>query len=468
MKHVHIPSILKKMNSYFEKAGFKAYLVGGAVRDMLLGQKVSDFDLTTNATPEQVMSIFKKVIPTGIEHGTVTVLFMGTPIEVTTFRIEQGYSDSRHPDKISFTDDITEDLSRRDFTINAIAASLQDGKIVDPFDGQKDLKNKIIRTVGSPFERFSEDGLRPIRAIRFAAKLHFKIDEETLNAIPQTIEKTKTISIERFRDEFCKMMTTDKPSIALNLLEQTGILEFFIPELINCKNVTQSDFRGIHKFDVLNHLFYACDGAPKEKLLVRIASLFHDVGKPSTRKEDIRTEIDGSEKPIITFFGHEKKSAEICKEIMTRLKFSNNEIDYVCHLIKEHMFFYESSWTDAAIRRFITRISLQKYTTSEIIEDLFDLRIADVTGMTNTPPVLKDGRWSENLIEFKDRINQCINENAPLSLKDLAINGNDLINIGITGKQIGWTLNELLQDVLESPSDNTKEKLLEIAKNINS
>ena len=147
MKHVHIPSILKKMNTYFENAGFKAYLVGGAVRDMLLGQKVSDFDLATNATPEQVMSIFKKVIPTGIEHGTVTVLFMGTPIEVTTFRIEQGYSDSRHPDKISFTDDITEDLSRRDFTINAMAASLLDGKIIDPFDGQKDLKNKINKSI---------------------------------------------------------------------------------------------------------------------------------------------------------------------------------------------------------------------------------------------------------------------------------------------------------------------------------
>ena len=171
---------------------------------------------------------------------------------------------------------------------------------------------------------------------------------------------------------------------------------------------------------------------------------------------------------IITFFNHEKKSEEICRKIMIRLKFSNAEIDYVCHLIKEHMFFYESSWTDGAIRRFITRNSLQKYTPSEIIEDLFDLRIADVTGMTNTPPVLKNGRWSENLIEFKDRIDNCLNENTALSLKDLAINGNDLMQIGLKGKQIGWTLNELLQDVLESPSDNTKEKLIEIAKNINS
>ncbi|MEE0879467.1 MAG: CCA tRNA nucleotidyltransferase [Treponemataceae bacterium] len=468
MKCVQIPSNLKKMNQFFENAGFKAYLVGGAVRDMLLGQKVSDFDLATNATPEQVMSIFKKVIPTGIEHGTVTVLFMGTPIEVTTFRIEQGYSDSRHPDKISFTDDITEDLSRRDFTINAMAASLLDGKIIDPFDGQKDLKNKIIRTVGSATERFSEDGLRPIRAIRFASKLNFKIEEETLKAIPLAIEKTKTISIERFRDEFCKMLVSEKPSISLKLMEETGILEFFLPELASCRNITQADFRGIHNFDILDHLFYACDGAPKEKLLVRIAALFHDIGKPATRKEETKIDTDGTEKPIITFFGHEKKSEQICKKIMTRLKFSNAEIDYVCHLIKEHMFFYESSWTDGAIRRFITRNSLQKYTPLEIIEDLFDLRIADVTGMTNTPPVLKNGRWSENLIEFKDRIDNCLNENTALSLKDLAINGNDLMQIGLKGKQIGWTLNELLQDVLESPSDNTKEKLIEIAKNINS
>ena len=468
MKCVQIPSNLKKMNQFFENAGFKAYLVGGAVRDMLLGQKVSEFDLATNATPEQEMSIFKKVIPTGIEHGTVTVLFMGTPIEVTTFRIEQGYSDSRHPDKISFTDDITEDLSRRDFTINAMAASLLDGKIIDPFDGQKDLKNKIIRTVGSATERFSEDGLRPIRAIRFASKLNFKIEEETLKAIPLAIEKTKTISIERFRDEFCKMLVSEKPSISFKLMEETGILEFFLPELASCRNITQADFRGIHNFDILDHLFYACDGAPKEKLLVRIAALFHDIGKPSTRKEETKIDTDGTEKPIITFFGHEKKSEQICKKIMTRLKFSNAEIDYVCHLIKEHMFFYESSWTDGAIRRFITRNSLQKYTHSEIIEDLFDLRIADVTGMTNTPPVLKNGRWSENLIEFKDRIDNCLNENTALSLKDLAINGNDLMQIGLKGKQIGWTLNELLQDVLESPSDNTKEKLIEIAKNINS
>ena len=468
MKCVQIPSKLKKMNQFFENAGFKAYLVGGAVRDMLLGQKVSDFDLATNATPQQVMSIFKKVIPTGIEHGTVTVLFMGMAIEVTTFRIEQGYSDSRHPDKISFTDDITEDLSRRDFTINAIAASLLDGKIIDPFDGQKDLKNKIIRTVGSAQERFSEDGLRPIRAIRFASKLNFKIEEETLKAIPLAIEKTKTISIERFRDEFCKMLVSEKPSVSLKLMEETGILEFFLPELASCRNITQADFRGIHNFDILDHLFYACDGAPKEKLLVRIAALFHDVGKPVTRKEDLKIDTDGKEKPIITFFGHEKKSHEICKKIMTRLKFSNAEIDYVCHLVNEHMFFYESSWTDGAIRRFITRISLQKYTPLEIIEDLFDLRIADVTGMTNTPPILKNGRWSENLIEFKERIENCLSENSALSLKDLAVNGKDLMQIGLSGKQIGWTLNELLQDVLESPEDNTKEKLLEIAKNLNS
>ena len=467
MKCVQIPSNLKKMNQFFENAGFKAYLVGGAVRDMLLGQKVSDFDLATNATPQQVMSIFKKVIPTGIEHGTVTVLFMGMAIEVTTFRIEQGYSDSRHPDKISFTDDITEDLSRRDFTINAIAASLLDGKIIDPFDGQKDLKNKIIRTVGSATERFSEDGLRPIRAIRFASKLNFKIEEETLKAIPLALEKTKTISIERFRDEFCKMLFSEKPSVGLKLMEETGILEFFLPELASCRNITQADFRGIHNFDILDHLFYACDGAPKEKLLVRISALFHDIGKPQTRKEDFKTDINGMNQKIITFFNHEKKSEEICRKIMIRLKFSNAEIDYVCHLIKEHMFYYESSWTDGAIRRFIARISLQKYTPLEIFEDLMDLRIADVSGMTNTSPNLKSGPWVENLIEFKERIVAELDKKSAFTLKDLAINGKDLMEHGFKAdKKLGWILNELLQDVMECPEDNTKEKLLEIANNL--
>ena len=217
----------------------------------------------------------------------------------------------------------------------------------------------------------------------------------------------------------------------------------------------------------MDHLFYACDGAPKEKLLVRLSALFHDIGKPQTRKEDFKTDNNGINQKIITFFNHEKKSEEICRKIMIRLKFSNAEIDYVCHLIKEHMFYYESSWTDGAIRRFIARISLQKYTPLEIFEDLMDLRIADVSGMTNTSPNLKSGPWVENLIEFKERIVAELDKKSAFTLKDLAINGKDLMEHGFKAdKKLGWILNELLQDVMECPEDNTKEKLLEIANNL--
>ena len=208
MNKIKIPTVLSKMNNIFEENGFKAYLVGGAVRDTLMKKDASDWDIATNATPEQVISIFRKVIPTGITHGTVTVHFMGEQIEVTTFRLEEGYSDGRHPDKIAFASDIEEDLSRRDFTMNAIAVSLKDGSIVDPFDGKNDIKNKIIRSVGDALERFNEDGLRPIRAIRFASQLGFDIEKNTLQAISnkKILEKTASISIERFRDELIKLL----------------------------------------------------------------------------------------------------------------------------------------------------------------------------------------------------------------------------------------------------------------------
>jgi len=457
MKTIKIPLELQQMYKIFKENGFEAYLVGGAVRDVLRGKNAADWDIATNATPEQVMAIFHKVIPTGIEHGTVTVLFKQKQFEVTTFRTEKDYTDGRHPDHVEYTSKIEEDLSRRDFTMNAIAVSLEDGKIVDPFDGKKDIQKKIITTVGNPLDRFNEDGLRPIRAIRFASQLGFEIKKETLEAIPLSLEKTKTISIERFRDEFCKILKSEKPSIGLNLLKDTGILDIFIPELATCEKVEQADCRGVHKFDVLDHLFFACDGAPKDKFLVRVAALFHDIGKPATKISKIRE--DGE--LIHTFFGHENKSADITQEILNRLKFPKVESSYICHLIKNHMFHYESTWTDAAIRRFLARV------TPEAVEDLFDLRIADVYGMTNTEPCLKNSLWSQNLIEFKDRIENIESESMALTLKDLAINGKDLIKEGFSpGKYLGMILNELLETVLDDPNQNSYDKLLNIAKNI--
>lgn len=458
MNHIKIPDILKKMNEIFVQHGYKAYLVGGAVRDMLMGKEPHDWDVTTDATPEQVMSIFRKVIPTGIAHGTVTVHFMKNEIEVTTFRTESDYSDGRHPDKVEYTGNIKEDLSRRDFTINAIASYLGDGTITDPFHGRDDIKRKIIRTVGNPLERFSEDGLRPVRAVRFSAQLGFEIERETLKAIsePEILKKTSGISLERFRDELLKLMKAEKPSAGLKLMEESGILDIFIPEFKKCRGCIQGDFRGYHQFDVLDHLFYACDGAPASKQNVRLAALFHDIGKP-----DVKRVIPTPQGDQFTFYNHEAKSQQITKEILFRLKFSNAEISNICHLVVNHMFNYTQDWTDAAVRRFLAKIH------EENLEDLYDLRLADIYGMNNAPVRGQDSRTIALLNELKDRISKETEKNSVLSLKQLAVNGKDLMKNGISaGKDLGFVLNQLLETVLEDPSQNEKEQLIKIALNI--
>ena len=458
MNHIKIPDILKKMNEIFAQHGYKAYLVGGAVRDMLMGKEPHDWDVTTDATPEQVMSIFRKVIPTGIAHGTVTVHFMKNEIEVTTFRTESDYSDGRHPDKVEYTGNIEEDLSRRDFTINAIASYLGDGTITDPFHGRDDIKRKVIRTVGNPLERFSEDGLRPVRAVRFSAQLGFEIERETLKAIsePEILKKTFGISLERFRDELLKLMKAEKPSAGLKLMEESGILDIFIPEFKKCRGCIQGDFRGYHQFDVLDHLFYACDGAPASKQNVRLAALFHDIGKP-----DVKRVIPTPQGDQFTFYNHEAKSQQITKEILFRLKFSNAEIANICHLVVNHMFNYTQDWTDAAVRRFLAKVQ------AENLEDLYDLRLADIYGMNNAPVRGQDSRTIALLNELKDRISKETEKNSVLSLKQLAVNGKDLMKNGISaGKDLGFVLNQLLETVLEDPSQNEKEQLIKIALNI--
>lgn len=458
MNKIKIPVILQKMNNIFEKNGFKAYLVGGAVRDMFMNKEASDWDVATDATPEQVISAFKKVIPTGIAHGTVTVHFMGEEIEVTTFRIEQGYSDGRHPDKVSYASDIEEDLSRRDFTMNAIAVSLKDGSIVDPFNGKADIKNKVIRSVGNPLERFNEDGLRPIRAIRFASQLGFEIETDTLQAISneKVLQKTSTISIERFRDELVKLLKSPKPSVGLKLLEDTNIMKLFLPELLEGRNCIQNDVRGYHVFDVLDHNFYSCDGAPVHKVNVRLAALLHDIGKPASKV--VRVTDEGE---IYNFFSHEKYSETIARKLLTKLRFSNNEINNVCHLIENHMFHYEESWSDAAIRRFVVRVK------PENIEDLIDLRLADMYGKHNMPIQIKESNACDLLIQLQDRIKKIQEENSAFTLKSLAVSGKDLMEIGIpSGRLIGKILDSLLETVLDDPKQNSKDVLLNIAKNL--
>lgn len=457
IKCVKIPEELVKIGGIFRKNGFKAYLVGGAVRDMILGKKGHDYDLATNATPKQVMGIFKKVIPTGIAHGTVTIHIFGMQIETTTFRTEADYTDGRHPDSIKFATTIEEDLSRRDFTMNAIAADLESGELTDPFDGQKDIRNKIIRTVGEPQERFAEDGLRPVRAVRFSGQLGFSIEEKTLAALsePEVLKKTASISVERFRDEFCKMLLCERPSDSLKLLEKTGILNIFIPEFAVCRNCSQKDSRGFHEFDVADHILYACDGAQKGNPEVKLAAFYHDIGKPECRTTEI---VDGEER--VHFHGHETKSAQKALASMTALKFPNETIKNVVHLVQEHMFYYEHSWSDAAVRRFIIRVK------PENIENLFALRLADIYGMHRTP--LKEGSPAWNiLLEFRKRIESVLEKKSALGIKDLAVNGRDLMQEGIpSGKAMGMILNELFETVTESPAMNEKEKLLALAKNI--
>lgn len=466
-KKIFIPSLLKDFYKVFEHKGFKAYLVGGAVRDIFLKKEASDWDVATNATPQDVIKLFKTVIPTGIEHGTVTVHFKGTEIEVTTFRTETGYSDGRHPDSVNYATTIEEDLSRRDFTMNAIAVDLKDGKIVDPFGGQKDIRKKVIRTVGNAHERFMEDGLRPIRAIRFASKLGFSIKKSTYSQLfeGKIKEKIASISVERFRDELMKIMSSPKPSIALKMMEETGIMQIFMSEVMPCRSCIQKDDRGFHIFDVMDHNIYACDGAPIEKPLLRFAAFLHDSGKPKSKTErtvEFNTKNgEQSSHKINNFYNHERYSVEIAKSLMTKLKFSNAEIFYVTHLIENHMFHYESTWSDAAIRRFLVKIQ------PEYLDDLIDLRLADMYGKYNAPVRIHDSAACQLLIELKERVEKLQSESQALSLKDLAINGNDLIALGVpAGKKIGLILDELFNAVLEDPGMNEREKLLIITKNM--
>jgi tRNA nucleotidyltransferase/poly(A) polymerase len=441
--HLSIDPILKEVASIFNRNEKEVCLVGGAVRDMLLGKKASDWDLATNASPEDVISFFKYVIPTGIKHGTVTVLYKGKSIEVTTYRTESDYSDARHPDHIEYAATIEEDLSRRDFTMNAIAVKLPQAELIDPFDGQIDIKKKIIRCVGNPGERFSEDGLRPLRAVRFASQLQFTLDEDTKNTIPSSLEKTAKVAPERIQTELNKILMSNKPSIALRLMEETGLLCLILSELAECRNIDQ---KGYHHFDVLDHSLLACDAAAAENtsLIIRLASLFHDIGKPLVRRM--------GDSGVWTFYNHERESSTITRMILNRLRYPNNTIERVCHLIEQHMFHYTEDWTDAAVRRFIIHVG------EENIRDMFALRCADAFGLEAKPI---DPR---SLLPLQNRLEKILSQAKVQSLKDLAVTGKDLIDLGIpAGKQIGIILNELLEAVVDDPELNNKEKLIEIA-----
>ena len=442
-----IHPVLKEIASLFTNNKKQIYLVGGAVRDMLLGIKIHDWDIATDALPEEVDAIVKgaggKVIPTGIKHGTVTVFYKKRSAEITTFRTESGYSDGRRPDQIQFAATIEDDLSRRDFTMNAIALRLPSGEIIDPFGGAKDINAGIIRCVGNAAERFNEDGLRPLRAVRFAAQLGFKLEQNTEDAIFGALAVSEKVSQERVRDEIDKILASSLPSRAFLLMEKTGLLKLFICELAACRGIDQ---KGFHRFDVLDHSLYACDYAARMNYSheLRLASLLHDTGKPEAR------EMGGS--GVWTFYRHEEISAEMSKKILARLRYSNNVIENVCHLIKEHMFHYTDEWSDAAVRRFIARVG------ETSLEDIYRLRRADAFATSG-----EEGEPA-SLLLLANRVENILSKGRAFSVKDLAVSGNDLIAIGIKpGRVLGVILHELLETVLDDPGQNTREKLLEIA-----
>jgi len=443
MGHIAPPRALVEIADVLARSNKACFLVGGAVRDYLIGRRVSDFDLATDALPAEVMGLFRRVVPTGIKHGTVTLLFKGLSVEVTTFRSESAYSDGRHPDSVSFASTIEEDLSRRDFTINAMAYDLRAGTLVDPFGGRSDLARGILRAVGDPTERFREDGLRPLRALRFAAQLGFAIEGATFEAIASAIDTLRMVSAERVRDELQKCLMAPRPSHAFRLMESSGLLAELLPELAACRGVEQ---KGMHRFDVLDHLLESLDAAPPE-IGLRLAALLHDVGKP-----EAKVEIPGAEP---TFYRHEEYSARIAGEVMRRLRFPTALIDEVVHLVRCHMFAYDESWSDAAVRRFLARVG------TDSVDKLFALRLADGTGMTGIPA---DPRGLE---PFRAHIERVLAGDHAFGIKDLAIGGNELAEIGVPkGPVMGRMLQELLETVLDDPSLNSREHLVQIAEKL--
>lgn len=451
------PQELVTISEEFRKAGFEIYLVGGAIRDIIHTNvhqhkilRDADFDFATSATPNQMMKLCSHkeyfTVPTGLKHGTVTVVLDNKHFEVTTFRVESEYSDGRHPDRVEFSDSVLEDLSRRDFTVNAMAYDVLSNQLVDPFRGMNDIEERIIRTVGNSVERFTEDGLRPIRACRIAAGLGYGIEPETFSAISKTLDVVKKVSVERVRDELLKLMKADKPSLGLEMLREAGILDLFMPELMEGYGVDQNEY---HKYSVYYHNIYACDHVPSDRPLIRFAALLHDIGKP--RAKNFALKVGNGN----VFYNHEVISERMTKKLLRRLKFSNQEVQYITKLVQLHMFYYTEEWTDGAVRRFLRKIDGDL----SFMDDLFLLRKADRLGSG-----MKRGE-AEILKQFKRRIKKILEQENAFKVTDLDINGKDIMRHFQLkpGKIIGEILNYLLEKVMDDPELNQKEELLKLS-----
>ena len=420
--------------------GFEAYAVGGCVRDTILNRDPGDWDITTSANPEEVKKLFRRTIDTGIEHGTVTVMMNKEGFEVTTYRIDGEYEDNRHPKNVEFTTNLVEDLKRRDFTINAMAYNDRNG-LVDVFGGLDDLKEKVIKCVGNPEDRFDEDALRILRAVRFSAQLGFRIEENTTKAIAKKAEKLKNISAERIRVELNKLLLSDEPS-KLFIAYETGITKIIFPEFDAMLNTNQNNPH--HCYNVGIHALKAVEEVGKDHIL-RWTMLLHDIAKPLVRT----TSTDG----IDHFYGHVEKSASLAKLILRRLKFDNDTTNKVVRLIRYHDYQFHLTSTD--MRHAIYTIG------EDIMEYLFEVKKADI--LAQNPKTHQDKLTH---LEEAQKIYHRIKANKDcVNLKSLAINGSDLLQLGFKpGKIMGDVLNQLLKRVLEEPSMNNREQLLELAK----
>lgn len=438
-----------------EESGFEACIVGGCVRDLILGREIKDWDVTTNAKPEEVMAIFQGSFYEN-EFGTVGVkvpkFTKSGPvgeydvIEVTTYRIESKYSDKRHPDEIKFAHTLEEDLGRRDFTMNAIALKVKsEGKyqVIDLFDGQEDLKNKIIRAAGNPDDRFSEDALRMMRAVRFYAQLGFTIEEKTFEAIQKNANYLEYIAQERIKDELVKIILSNHPAEGIEMLRNVGLLRYIIPELEKGVGVSQNRH---HVYTIYQHSIMSLKHCPSPKLEVRLASLFHDIAKPQTKR---------GEGLYATFYNHDHMGARIAGKILERLRFPNDVIEKVKLLVDSHMFYYNpDEVSESSVRRLLRKVG------TENINDLIDLRIADRLGSGVPKAKPYKLRHLEYVIE---KVSQ-----DPISAKMLKVNGHDLMQeVHLEpGPKIGAILDVLLAEVIEDPLKNTKEQLLDRAKEL--
>lgn len=449
-----IPEDVIKVAKTLENKGFEAWIVGGCVRDLLLGRKPKDWDITTNATPPEIQAAFENTFYTN-EFGTVGVVNEAVEdeslkvIEVTPYRLEGKYSDARRPDEVVFAKTIEEDLKRRDFTINALAYNPSKEELLDLYDGIKDIKDKVVRAVGEPEARFEEDALRILRAIRLSAELDFAIEEETKEALAKSIPKLEKISKERIRDEFVRILNSQKPMKALVFAEGVGILKYIASELEQGMGVEQNQ---AHSYDVFEHNMRSLQHAADKDWLfdVRLAALFHDIGKPKARRRS-------EEKNDWTFHGHEVVGAKMTRKALEALKFSRETIEKVEKLVRWHMFFSDPEQvTLSAVRRIIRNVG------RENIAELVQLRICDRIGT---------GRPKEQpfrLRKYQSMIDQALRD--PISVSMLAIDGKRLMDVTREkpGPRLGWMLHALLEEVLDDPNKNSadylEQKSIELAK----